>query len=85
MGQYPLRTSLSVRLTYVLLRTSVSARGFLVCFPRLDARVSHSTLPAVQLLQGCRSVTSHLTRRALHVTHANFARFRGGSDIPAEA
>jgi hypothetical protein len=33
------------------------------------------------LLQGCRSVTSHLTRRALHVTQASFARFRGGSDI----
>jgi hypothetical protein len=33
-----------------------------------------------QLPQGCRSVTSHLTRRALHVTQASFARFRGGSD-----
>lgn len=33
-----------------------------------------------QLPQGCRSVTSHLTRRALQVTQASFARFRGGSD-----
>ena len=30
-------------------------------------------------------MTSHLTRRALQVTHANFARFRGGSDMLAEA
>ena len=71
--------------TYVWLRTSVSARGLLTCFPRFDSRVSHWTLPAIQLLQGCRSVTSHFTRRALQVTHANFARFRGGSDMLAEA
>ena len=73
--------ALQVCSTHVLLRASASARGFLMCFPRLDSRVSHSTLPAAQLLQGCRSVTSHLTRRALQVTHANFARFRGGSDM----
>lgn len=34
---------------------------------------------AEQLLQGCCSVTSHLTLRELHVTQANFARLRGGS------
>ena len=76
--------ALQVDITHVLLRTSVSARGFLTCFPRLDSRVSHSTLAAAQLLQGWRSVTSHLTRRALHVTQASFARFRGGSDILPE-
>lgn len=32
-----------------------------------------------QFAHGCRSVTSHFTRRALQVTHANFARFLGGS------
>jgi len=73
--------ALQVCSTHVLLRASASARGFLMCFPRFDSRVSQSTLPAAQLLQGCRSVTSHLTRRALQVTHANFARFRGGSDM----
>jgi hypothetical protein len=35
-------------------------------------------LAVMQLPHGWRSVTSHLTRRALHVTHASFARFRGG-------
>ena len=74
-------TELQVDITHVLLRVSASARGFLMCFPRLDSRVSHSTLAVAQLLQGWRSVTSHLTRRALQVTHANFARFRGGSDM----
>ncbi len=80
-GQYSFRVTSRICPTYVLLRTSVSDRGFLTCFPRLDSRVSHSTLPAAQLVHGCRSVTSHFTRRALHVTHANFARFRGGSDM----
>ena len=58
-----------------------SVRGFLGCFPRFDSRVSHRTFPAKQFPQGCRSVTSHLTRLALQVTHANLARFRGGSDM----
>ena len=71
--------------TYVWLRTSVLARGFLTCFPRFDSRVSHWSSPPIQLVQGCLSVTSHFTRRALQVTHASFARFRGGSDMLVEA
>lgn len=59
----------------------VLVRGFRGCLPRFDSRVSQWTLPATQFPQGCRSVTSHLTRLALQVTQANFARFFGGSDM----
>jgi hypothetical protein len=71
----------NISITYVSSRTSVSPRGFLGCLPRFDSRVSQMIWPATQLPQGCRSVTSHFTRLALHVTHASFARFRGGSDM----
>jgi hypothetical protein len=69
-----------LRSAYISSCGPTSGRGFLGCFPRFDSRVSQWMLAARQLPQGWRSVTSHLTRRALHVTQASFARFRGGSD-----
>ena len=61
----------------LLSRLLVSTRGFRGCLPRFDSRVSHTICAVTQLRQGWRSVTSHLTRRALQFVHASLARFRG--------
>ena len=42
--------------------------------PRLDGNISQAELLVRQLLHGCASATLHLTRRALQLVHACFAR-----------
>jgi hypothetical protein len=42
--------------------------------PRLDGNISQAELLVRQLLHGCVSATLHLTRRALQLVHACFAR-----------